>query len=61
MLISNSPIVIIIHVVALLLFLAAAMGYGIHRSERRRIWHLGWLALALLMVLSVIADAGWLR
>jgi hypothetical protein len=58
---SADPIIIVIHILALVLFVLASKGVGVRYSERRGIWHFGWLSMALLMVGLLLMDFGVLR
>jgi hypothetical protein len=64
MLVSTNPIVIVVHILALvcLVFAASGVRVGPGRGERtRRTWHPGWLGLALVVFVTVLADFGALK
>lgn len=59
MFVSSNAFVIVLHVIALLLALAAAWsGRASVGGRRVRFWHLGWLAVAVLVFTTLLADLG---
>lgn len=61
MLASNNIFVILLHILALLLAVAASYGFGVKYDMRRGRWHLGWLSLAVLILINLLADLGALK
>lgn len=58
MVVSVNPFVIVIHILAFILCILASKGIGVTYEERRGVWHLGWLALALLILAVILVDFG---
>jgi hypothetical protein len=59
MIVSHNIAVILLHVLALILAVAAAFSSRVSVEGRRiRLWHLGWLAVAVLVLINFLADLG---